>query len=216
MIQVLIADDEELVRAGVRLILESAEDIQVVGEAADGRSAVRMCRENPPHVALLDVRMPHVDGLSAAAELARVAPGTQVLVLTTFGEDRYVEQAVRAGAAGFLLKDIAPRELVAAVRAAAAGDPVLAPQILRRLFDRHLASDRTRRAVERLAELTETERAVLREVGTGASNAEIGARLLMSAGTVKAHLGRILLKSGCSNRVQAAVLAHEAGLVGPS
>jgi DNA-binding NarL/FixJ family response regulator len=162
-------------------------------------------------VALLDIRMPGGDGLTAAADIARHHPTTNVVVLTTFGEDRYVTEALKAGAVGFLLKDTGPADLIQAIRVAARGESVLAPAIVRRLVDRYLAPDGAEIARKRLEQLTDTERDVLREVATGASNAEIAASLFMAAGTVKAHISRILTKLGCANRVQAAILAHEAG-----
>ena len=212
MIRLLIADDEALMRAGISMIVEHASDIEVVAEVADGRAAVAGCREHRVDVALLDIRMPGGDGLTAAADIARHHPATNVVVLTTFGEDRYVAEALRAGAVGFLLKDTGPGDLIQAIRVAARGESVLAPTIVRRLVDRYLAPDGAELARERLGRLTDTERDVLREVATGASNAEVAAALFLAAGTVKAHISRILTKLDCANRVQAAILAHEAGL----
>jgi DNA-binding NarL/FixJ family response regulator len=213
VIRLLIADDEALMRAGIAMIVEHAPDIEVVAEAADGRAAVAGCREHRVDVALLDIRMPGGDGLTAAADLARLHPETNVVVLTTFGEDRYVAEALKAGAVGFLLKDTGPADLIQAIRVAARGDSVLAPAIVRRMVERYLEPDAADLARTRLEPLTPTERDVLREVGTGASNAEIAATLFMASGTVKAHLSRILTKLGCANRVQAAIIAHEAGLL---
>lgn len=211
----LIADDETLMRAGIGLILATTSDIQVVAEADNGPAAVRACREHEVDVALLDIRMPGGDGLTATAEIARVSPRTNVVVLTTFGEDRYVAEAMRAGATGFLLKDTGPADLVHAVRTTARGESVLAPQISRRLVERHLLSGggAAEDARRRVQELTPTERDVLRLVGTGASNAEIATELFLGTGTVKAHLSRVLTRLGCANRVQAAIIAHEAGLL---
>ncbi len=213
MIRLLIADDEALMRAGIAMIVEHAPDIEVVAEVGDGRAAVAGCREHRVDVALLDIRMPGGDGLTAAADIARHHPETNVVVLTTFGEDRYVAEALKAGAVGFLLKDTGPADLIQAIRVAARGESVLAPAIVRRLAERFLVPDSADLARKRLEQLTPTERDVLREVGTGASNAEIAATLFMGSGTVKAHLSRILTKLGCANRVQAAIVAHEAGLL---
>ncbi|KOV82086.1 LuxR family transcriptional regulator [Nocardia sp. NRRL S-836] len=197
-------------RAGIRLILENDPEITVVAEASDGRQAVEHARAHRVDVALLDIRMPGGDGLKAAEQ---IAASTNVVMLTTFGEDAYVAQALKAGATGFLLKDTPPQELINAVRKAAAGEPILAPQITRRLIERHLtAPDNGARARRRIDALTETEREVLTLVGAGLSNAEIGARLHLATGTVKAHVSRILPKLGCANRVQAAIVAHDAGL----
>lgn len=210
MIRVLIADDEALTRAGIKLILANASDITVVAEVSDGRAAVAACRE--ADVALLDIRMPGGDGLSAAAEIVRL--GVNVVMLTTFGEDSYIASAMRAGATGFLLKDTPPADLIHAVRIAASGELILAPQITRRLVERHLAAPAESPAARTLVErLTDTERDVLRLVGAGMSNAEIAAELFMGAGTVKAHISRILPKLDCANRVQAAIVAHDSGLL---
>ncbi|MCG8925971.1 response regulator transcription factor [Lentzea sp. CC55] len=210
MIRVLIADDETLMRAGIRLILENDPDITVAAEASDGRQAVELTRRHRIDVALLDIRMPGGDGLKAAEQIAGSA---SVVMLTTFGEDAYVAQALKVGATGFLLKDTPPHELITAVRKAAAGEPILAPQITRRLIEKHLTEpDRGSAARARIDTLTETERNVLRLVGEGLSNTEIGEQLYMATGTVKAHISRILPKLECANRVQAAIVAHDAGL----
>jgi DNA-binding NarL/FixJ family response regulator len=212
---VLLADDEELLRAGVKLILRHADDVEVVAEADNGAQAVEEARQHMVDVALLDIRMPVMDGLTALEQIARVAPQVQVLILTTFGEEEYVARALRAGAVGFLLKDSGPDELIQAVRAAAAGQPVLSPRITRQLIDRYVCADRGRseRARRRIGELTERERDVLEMIGAGLSNAEIGKQLYLGDGTVKTHVSRILQKLGCANRVQAAILAHDAGLL---
>jgi len=217
MIRVLVADDEALIRAGVRLVLENAPDIEVVAEARDGREAVELVRRHRVDVALLDIRMPGGDGLAAAQEIRRLAPATQVIMLTTFGEDEYVATALQAGAAGFLLKDTDPDGLIEAVRIAGRGDAILSPSLTRRLIDRYVGSydERGDRARDRLAVLTEKEREVVVLVGSGLSNAEIARKLFMSEGTAKAHVSRILTKLDCANRVQAAILAHEAGLLPP-
>ncbi|MEU5347938.1 MULTISPECIES: response regulator transcription factor [unclassified Streptomyces] len=214
MIRVLVADDEALMRVGIRLILENADDIEVVAEAGDGLEAAAACRAQEIDVALLDIQMPTRDGIAAAEDIARLSPGTCVVMLTAFGEEASVTRALRAGASGFLLKDTGPAELIRAVQLAAKGEPVLAPRITRQLLERHVRSGRdTEAALRRTEELTPAERDVLRLLGTGLSNAEIADQLYMSAGTVKAHISRILTRTGCANRVQAAVLAHDAGLL---
>lgn len=214
MVRVLLADDEELMRTGLRLILQSASDMTVVAEAEDGPSAVRACRGGAVDVALLDVRMPGGDGLAAAGQIASTCPSTRVVMLTTFDDQDALTIALRSGAVGFLLKDTGPRELVHAVRAANRGEQVLAPQVTRRLVQRHLGAPDQRAATSRLSTLTPVEQDVLAAVAEGFSNAEIGSRLYLSPGTVKSHLSRVLTKLGCQNRVQAAVVAHQAGLVG--
>ncbi|MEU8861443.1 response regulator transcription factor [Streptomyces umbrinus] len=214
MIRVLVADDEALMRVGIRLILENADDIEVVAEAGDGLEAAAACRTQDIDVALLDIQMPTRDGIAAAEDITRLSPRTCVVMLTAFGEEASVTRALRAGASGFLLKDTGPAELIRAVQLAAKGEPVLAPRITRQLLERHVRSGRdTEAALRRTEELTPAERDVLRLLGTGLSNAEIADQLYMSAGTVKAHISRILTRTGCANRVQAAVLAHDAGLL---
>ncbi|MGW1680901.1 response regulator [Saccharopolyspora sp. NPDC002376] len=215
MIRALIADDENLMRAGIRLILANAPDVEVVAEVPDGGAAVRACREHVVDVALLDIQMPGGDGLGAVEDIARESPHTNVIMLTAFGEDGHVARALRAGAKGFLLKDTGPSELIRAVRLAAEGESILAPQITRRLIERHLrsGSDRTAAARCKTDQLAEAECDVLRLVGFGLSNAEIARDLYISAGTVKAHLSRVLTKLDCANRVQAAIVAHDAGLL---
>jgi DNA-binding NarL/FixJ family response regulator len=213
VIRVLIADDEALMRTGVRLVLEHDDEISVVAEAQNAREAVEACRVNPIDVALLDIRMPG-DGISAVTEISRQSPRTRTVMLTAFGEEQTVTRALSAGAHGYLLKDTGPRELIDAVRRAAAGDPVLAPQITRQLVDFRVRSGHSNgAAAERLAQLTPAEHDILRLLGTGLSNAEIAGQLHLSSGTVKAHISSILTRTGCSNRVQAAVLAQEAGLL---
>ncbi|MFF2849771.1 response regulator [Streptomyces sp. NPDC058001] len=214
MIRVLIADDEALMRTGIRLILENAEDIEVVAEAGDGREAAAACRAQDIDVALLDIQMPTRDGIAAAEDITRLSPRTCVVMLTAFGEEASVTRALRAGASGFLLKDTGPADLIRAVQLAAKGEPVLAPRITRQLLHRHVQSGRdTEAALRRTEDLTPAERDVLRLLGTGLSNAEIAGQLHLSAGTIKAHISRILTRTGCANRVQAAVLAHDAGLL---
>lgn len=210
VIRVLIADDETLMRAGIRLILENDPEITVVAEAGDGRQAVELALKHSVDVALLDIRMPGGDGLKAAEQIASRA---YVVMLTTFGEDSYVAQAMKVGATGFLLKDTPPQELINAVRKAARGEPILAPQITKRLIEKHLAApDDGSAARRKIDALTETERNVLRLVGEGLSNTEVGEQLFMATGTVKAHISRILPKLEVANRVQAAIVAHDAGL----
>lgn len=214
MIRVLVADDEALMRAGIRMILENAEDIAVVAEAGDGREAAAACRAQDIDVALLDISMPVRDGIAAAEDITRLSPRTCVVMLTAFSEEASVTRALRAGASGFLLKDTGPAELIRAVQLAAGGEPVLAPRITRQLLERHVKSGRdTEAALRRTEELTPAERDVLGLLGTGLSNAEIADQLYLSGGTVKAHISRILTRTGCANRVQAAVLAHDAGLL---
>lgn len=216
MIRVLIIDDEALVRAGLRMILESADDMTVVGEADDGADAVSAVARCKPDVVLMDIRMPLLDGLAATTALAAIEGAPSVLVLTTFDLDDYVFRALQAGAAGFLLKDTPPLELVQAVRVVASGESMLSPSVTRRLIA-HFAADarpaKEQIARDRLDVLTPREAEVLVEVARGQSNAEIGATLFMSEATVKAHVSRLLVKLEVHNRVQIAILAHDAGLV---
>lgn len=218
MIRVMLADDEALIRAGIRLVLQNAADLEIVAEATDGREAVELARRHHIDVALLDIRMPNTDGLTAAAEIRRLVPRTQVVMLTTFGQEESVAKALRAGAAGFLLKDTPPDDIIQAVRVAAGGEAILSPRITRQLIDRFVGPEDTRaeRATERLAALTDKEREVVVLVGEGLSNGEIARRLLIGEGTAKSHVSRILTKLGCANRVQAAILAHDAGLLRPA
>ncbi|WP_216214694.1 response regulator transcription factor [Amycolatopsis aidingensis] len=215
MIRVLLADDEAMVRAGVRAILGTDQEIEVVAEAEDGRAAVEQVRLTRPDVALLDIRMPKLDGLAAAAEIRKVHPRTAVLVLTTFGEDAYIARALGEGASGFLLKSGDPRELLAGVHAVAEGAAFLSPKVAQRVIT-HLAEGRLAQgaaARERISALTEREREVLALVGSGLSNADIASRLHVVEGTVKAYMTAILNRLDVRNRVQAAILAYEAGLV---
>ncbi|MEU7861983.1 response regulator transcription factor [Nonomuraea sp. NPDC049141] len=215
MIKVLLADDEALVRAGVRAVLAAAPDIEIVAEAGNGREALELARTYRPDVALLDIRMPLLDGLGAAAELRRAAPEIAVVMLTTFSEDDYITKALDGGASGFLLKSGDPYELMAAIRAAHGGAAFLSPQIAHRVI-RQVSGGRMSRqsaAKERITMLTPREREVLALVGAGLSNAEIGERLFLVEGTVKAYVSAILGRLDMRNRVQAAVLAYEAGLV---
>ncbi|MFI0977432.1 response regulator [Streptomyces sp. NPDC021093] len=219
-VRLLLADDEELIRHGVRLILRHADDIDVVGEAANGAEAVELAAELRPDVALVDVRMPVLDGLAAIERLLALDPAPRVVMLTTFGDEENVTRALHAGATGFLLKDEGPHELISAVRAAAAGDAVLSPgvtgTVIRRMLQGgtapHDTDDRSAR-LTRLARLTDREREVLTLLGQGLANLEIGRRLGIGVGTVKTHVGSILEKTACESRVQAAVLAHRTGLV---
>ncbi|MEV7570630.1 response regulator transcription factor [Streptomyces tanashiensis] len=214
-IRVVIADDEPLIRAGIRMILISDPDIEVVGEAADGRAAVEAARVHAADVVLLDIQMPVLDGLSALPELRRAAPAARVIILTTFGERENVLRALEHGGAGFLLKDTAPAELIGAVRAAAAGDAYLSPAATRHVVERLATGREAARAEEartRVAALSEKERDVLALLGEGLSNADAGKRLHMSEATVKTYVSRILSKLHCENRVQAALLARDAGL----
>jgi DNA-binding NarL/FixJ family response regulator len=214
-IRVLIVDDDALVRAGLRLMLGGGPDLQVVGEAEDGTQVLAAIDAHRPDVVLMDIRMPKLDGL-AATRLVRARPDApQVIVLTTFGERDHVLTALRDGAAGFLVKDTPPAEILRAVRLVAAGEAFLSPEVTRRLVD-HMAADDApdshARAVARLAELTDREREVAVSVGHGRSNAEIAAELFMSVATVKAHVSRLLMKLDVDNRVHVALLVHDAGL----
>ncbi|MFF5208604.1 response regulator [Streptosporangium sp. NPDC000396] len=215
MIRVLLADDEAMIRAGVRAILSADSEIEVVAEAGDGREAVELVLSHRPDIALLDVRMPKLDGLAAVAEIRRVAPQTKVIMLTTFGEDDYIARALGDGAGGFLLKSGDPRELIAGVRAVADGAAYLSPKVAQRVVA-VMAEGRMSRgaqARERIEGLTEREREVLALVGAGLSNAEIARRLFIVEGTVKAYVSTILTRLDVRNRVQAAIVAYEAGLV---
>ncbi|MFI1887010.1 response regulator [Streptomyces jumonjinensis] len=214
-VRVVLADDEAMIRAGVCAILGSDPGIEVVAEAGDGREAVEMAIGHRPDVALLDIRMPGLDGLRAAEELRRVLPGTALMMLTTFSEDEYIARALDAGVSGFLLKSGDPRELIAGVRAVAGGAAFLSPEVARRVIA-HLGDGRMSRAAEarrRLEPLTARESEVVALVGAGLSNAEIAGRLHVVEGTVKAHVSAVLARLQLRNRVQLAVLAHEAGMV---
>jgi DNA-binding NarL/FixJ family response regulator len=220
-IRVLLADDEALLRKGFRMILEEEQDIDVVGEASNGGMAVAMTHELRPDVVLMDVRMPDMDGIEATARIVDGGEASRVLILTTFDLDEYAFAGLRAGASGFLLKDVPPGELIAAIRVVAHGDAVVAPRITRRLLDtfaRHLPVDE-QDGVEDLRELddlTDREREVLVAMAEGLSNLEIAAQLFVSEATVKSHVGKILTKLDLRDRVQAAVFAFRVGLVKPS
>jgi DNA-binding NarL/FixJ family response regulator len=216
VIRVLLADDQALVRGGFRMILEAQEDIEVVGEADNGVHAVQQCRATAPDVVLMDIRMPTMNGIEATAELARRGLAARVLILTTFDLDEYVYEAVRAGASGFLLKDVAPAELVHAVRVVADGNALVAPAITRRLLEQFVARPKPgARAPEVLDHLTDREVEVLRHVARGQSNAEVAQALHLSEATVKTHMTRILAKLSLRDRAQAVVFAYESGLTVP-
>lgn len=217
-IRVLIADDQELVRYGLRLVLEAEDDMHVVGEAVDGASAIETAIATAPDVILMDVRMPGTDGIRATQELAARLPRTRVLVLTTYDLDEFAFGALRAGAAGFLLKNTRPAELVAAIRTVATGDAVVAPRITAALIEvalPHLGAPDRRAQEGVLSVLTEREREVFGQVARGLTNAEIARTLHLSESTVKAHFGRILVKLDLPSRVQAVILAYELGIVSP-
>jgi DNA-binding NarL/FixJ family response regulator len=213
-IRVLVVDDDALVRAGLSMLLAGAEDIEIVGEATDGSEVARAVAERRPDVVLMDIRMPGLDGLAATELLRAHDDAPEVIVLTTFEADDYVLRTLRAGAGGFLLKDTPPAEIVRAVRAVAVGEPILSPTVTRRLIGHVTDSetgDRRRHAREQLDRLTEREREVAVAIGLGKSNAEIGRELYMSVATVKAHVSRVFEKLELNNRVQIALLAHDAG-----
>lgn len=220
-VRVLVADDQALVRAGFRMILEAQDDVEVVGEAADGREAVAMARSERPDVVLMDVRMPHMDGIEATRVIAAELPDVRVLVLTTFDLDQYVYDALLAGASGFLLKDVGRADLVAGVRVVASGDALLAPSVTRRLladFLRSRAVDprRSVAAAESVAALTARERDTLGLLARGLSNAQIATRLVVSEHTVKTHVGNVFMKLGLRDRVHAVIFAYEHGFVRPA
>lgn len=216
MTTLVIADDQELVRAGLRMILEAQPDLEVVAEATDGAEAVAAVLRLRPDVVLMDVRMPGVDGLEAIRRLASLdTVSTRVLVLTTFDLDEYVYDAIRAGASGFLLKDSPPHVLCAAVRSVVAGDLLVGPTVTRRLVERFTRGPRPGDDAQGLRDLTAREREVLALVGQGLSNAEIAARLFLSEATVKTHVARVMTKAQLRDRAQAVVLAYESGLVEP-
>ncbi|HZD80551.1 MAG TPA: response regulator transcription factor [Actinomycetota bacterium] len=216
-IGVLLADDQALVRAGFRALLDAQEDIQVVGEAADGDEAVRLATELRPNVVLMDIRMPGLDGLAATRAIAgdERLDDVRVVILTTFGLDEYVFEAIRSGAAGFLVKDTEPAELIQAVRVVAAGDALLSPAITKRLIEEFAARTREPRPTRDLQPLTDREREVMALVAAGLSNDEIAQRLFVSPATAKTHVSRAMVKLGARDRAQLVVFAYESGLVAP-
>ncbi|MGA5360107.1 response regulator [Streptomyces purpurascens] len=223
MTTVLIADDQPLQRFGSRMLLESQDDMTVVGEAANGSEAVRMTAELHPDVVLMDIRMPGLDGIEATRRIAAAGDRTRILIVTTFDLDEYAYAGLRAGASGFLVKDAQPEELLSGIRAVATGDAVVAPSLTRRLLDayvHHLPTDPSAedQAQEdsRLASLTDREREILTVIGKGWTNTEIATRLHLAESTVKTHVGRILAKTGSRDRIQAVILAYDTKLVEPS
>jgi len=219
MTRVLLADDQALVRVGLRKILDTEEDMTVVGEAEDGDDAVTVAIEERPDVALMDIRMPVLDGIEATRRIVRARPDTRVVILTTFGLDSYVYDALRAGASGFLLKDAPPEEIVAAVRIVARGEALLAPAITRSVIEefarRGPAANKPAEPPPAVAELTPREREVLDLLARGLSNPEVCEQLVISEATAKTHVARVLQKLGVRDRVQAVIYAYESGLVSP-
>ncbi|MFJ1966949.1 response regulator [Streptomyces massasporeus] len=223
MTTVLIADDQPLQRFGSRMLLESQDDMTVVGEAANGSEAVRMAAELHPDVVLMDIRMPGLDGIEATRRITAAGDRTRILIVTTFDLDEYAYAGLRAGASGFLVKDAQPEELLAGIRAVATGDAVVAPSLTRRLLDayvHHLPADPTAQdgtsEDARLTALTDREREILTVIGQGWTNTEIATRLHLAESTVKTHVGRILAKTGSRDRIQAVILAYDTKLVQPS
>jgi DNA-binding NarL/FixJ family response regulator len=219
-IAVLLADDQPLLRRGFRMILEAEDDIVVVGEAADGREAADLARNLTPGVVLMDVRMPGMDGIDATSRITAENKEVRVLILTTFDLDEYAFGALRAGASGFLLKDVIPAELISAVRTVASGDAVVSPRITRRLLEEYtsvpsISETQREKIYPQISTLTEREREVFLAIAHGLSNSEIASALFVSNATVKSHIGRILAKLELRDRVQAVVLAYEAGLIKP-
>ncbi len=213
-IRVFLADDQALVRSGFRMLIEAEDDLAVVGEAADGAAAVQALTAQPADVVLMDIRMPVMDGVEATRQIVQAGLGTKVLVLTTFDVDEYVFAALKAGASGFLLKDARPADLLNAIRNVAAGEAVMAPSATRRLLDQVVPTLPTSPGADRRLDiLTDREREVLIEIAAGATNSEIAARLYMAEGTVKTHIGRLLSKLHCRDRVGLVLLAYESGVV---
>jgi DNA-binding NarL/FixJ family response regulator len=214
MTRILLADDHELMRAGFRMILQTEDDLDVVGEAADGLQAVALARELQPDVVLMDVQMPGLDGLAATRQVVD-GGNCAVLILTTFDREDYLFEALQAGASGFLLKNASPEDLVSAVRIVARGDAMLAPELTRRLLDRFSTRPGQTRHPDRLELLTDREEQILRLMAAGSSNAEIAGQLFLGEATVKTHVSRVLNKLGLRDRVQAVVYAYETGVVRP-
>lgn len=216
-ITVLLVDDQELMRMGLSMVLGSQDDIEIVGDAADGAAAISAVERLRPDVVLMDVRMPGVDGVTATERIVASHPEVRVIVMTTFDLDEHALGALRAGASGFLLKDTPPEDLVSAIRSVAVGDAVVSPRVTRRLISRIVADERREVATRSsdVESLTDREREVLLLIATGKSNAEIASELVVSEATVKTHVGRVLTKLGLRDRVQAVVLAYELGLVTP-
>jgi len=217
MIRVVLADDQALVRAGFRALLDAQEDIEVVGEAGDGEEAVRLAAELTPDIVFMDIRMPGVDGLSATRMIVAVErlAGVRVVILTTFGLDEYVFEAIRSGASGFLVKDTEPKELVQAVRVVAGGEALLSPSVTKQLIAEFAARAKEPRAPDGLDELTDREREILALVAEGLSNHEIAERLVLSPATAKTHVSRAMGKLRARDRAQLVVIAYESGLVHP-
>ena len=216
MIRVVLADDEAVVRVGVRAVLAAAEDVEVVAEAGTGRAAVDLVLAHRPDVAVLDIRMPVLDGLAAAEEIRRLATGTASLILTTFADDAYISRALGAGTSGFVLKTGDPNEIIAGVRAAASGAAYLSPLVAKRVVDHLSGSGPRLSGTDRVNGLTDREREVLGLVGMGMSNAEIADRIHVAEGTVKVYVSTVLRNLDVRNRVQAAIVAYEAGLIPPA
>lgn len=215
-IRVMIVDDDELMRTGLRAVLSSDDGIEVVEEAGDGEQAVRRAQRVQPEVVLMDVRMPGQDGIAATVDLLAIAPEAKVVILTTFEEDKYIHGALRAGASGFLLKRTSPEDLTAAVRRVSAGEALLSPSVTRRVIDQMVARPLARSGDDpRLAELTAREREVLELIARGLSNREIAAQLVVEETTVKTHVKRVLMKLGVRDRVHAVIVAYETGVVAP-
>ncbi|MET8996189.1 response regulator transcription factor [Amycolatopsis sp. NPDC004169] len=213
--RILLCDDQQLVRVGLRMIVESQDGLTVVGEAANGEEAVTLARELRPDLVLMDVRMPVLDGVAATARICAELPDVRVLVITTFDLDEYAYAALRGGASGFLVKDAPAEEMLVAIRGVLRGDAMVSPSVTRRLLDRYLADDRDPVDIAKLGVLTEREKDVLGLVARGLSNTEIAGKLYIGETTVKTHVGRVLGKLGLRDRVHAVVFAYESGLVRP-